>query len=168
MQLQQIDKTRYRKHLNKVIFACIAALTIGSLGISQLLILLFPDSNGSHFHWNLLGVVVTSIVIGLTLKKVKSHPFMYEVAYVWDLKQALNRITRKMMAIKKAAKEGDVDAMLAMQFSYSGSKQLWTLDDNTITMEDLSMWQAELDALARQYQVELDITKYDERILTKF
>ena len=168
MQLQQIDKTRYRKHLNKVIFACIAALTIGSLGISQLLILLFPDSNGSHFHWNLLGVVVTSIVIGLTLKKVKSHPFMYEVAYVWDLKQALNRITRKMMAIKKAAKEGDVDAMLAMQFSYSGSKQLWTLDDNTITMEDLSMWQAELDALAREYQVELDITKYDERILTKF
>ena len=168
MQLQQIDKARYRKHLNKVIFACIAALTIGSLGISQLLILLFPDSNGSHFHWNLLGVVVTSIVIGLTLKKVKSHPFMYEVAYVWDLKQALNRITRKMMAIKKAAKEGDVDAMLAMQFSYSGSKQLWTLDDNTITIEDLSMWQAELDALARQYQVELDITKYDERILTKF
>lgn len=168
MQLQQIDKARYRKHLNKVIFASIAALTIGSLGISQLLILLFPDSNGSHFHWNLLGVVVTSIVIGLTLKKVKSHPFMYEVAYVWDLKQALNRITRKMMAIKKAAKEGDVDAMLAMQFSYSGSKQLWTLDDNTITMEDLSMWQAELDALARQYQVELDITKYDERILTKF
>lgn len=168
MQLQQIDKTRYRKHLNKVIFACIAALTIGSLGISQLLILLFPDSNGSHFHWNLLGVVVTSIVIGLTLKKVKSHPFMYEVAYVWDLKQALNRITRKMMAIKKAAKEGDVDAMLAIQFSYSGSKQLWTLDDNTITIEDLSMWQAELDALAREYQVELDITKYDERILTKF
>ena len=168
MQLQQIDKARYRKHLNKVIFASIAALTIGSLGISQLLILLFPDSNGSHFHWNLLGVVVTSIVIGLTLKKVKSHPFMYEVAYVWDLKQALNRITRKMMAIKKAAKEGDVDAMLAMQFSYSGSKQLWTLDDNTITMEDLSMWQAELDALARQYQAELDITKYDERILTKF
>ena len=168
MQLQQIDKARYRKHLNKVILACIAALTIGSLGISQLLILLFPDSNGSHFHWNLLGVVVTSIVIGLTLKKVKSHPFMYEVAYVWDLKQALNRITRKMMAIKKAAKEGDVDAMLAIQFSYSGSKQLWTLDDNTITMEDLSIWQAELDALARQYQVELDITKYDERILTKF
>jgi hypothetical protein len=35
-------------------------------------------------------------------------------------------------------------------------------------MEDLSMWQAELDALAREYQVELDITKYDERILTKF
>jgi len=151
-----------------VIFACIAALTVGSLGIAQLLILLFPDTDGSHFHWNLLGVVVTSIVIGLTLQKVKSHPFMYEVAYVWDLKQALNRITRKMMAIKKAAKEGDIDAMLAMQFSYSGSKQLWTLDDNTITMEDLSMWQAELDALAREYQVELDITKYDERILAKF
>lgn len=168
MQLQQIDKARYRKHLNKVIFACIGALTFGSLGIARLLIVLFPDQDGSHFHWNLLGVIVSSLVIGFTLKKYKSHPFMYEVAYVWDLKQALNKVTRKMPKLKKAAKEGNLDAMLAIQFSYSGSKQLWTLDDNTITMDDLSLWQAELDNLAKEHNVSLDVEQYNEQLLNQF
>ncbi|NOU52335.1 DUF3087 domain-containing protein [Pseudoalteromonas sp. JBTF-M23] len=168
MQLQKIDKARYRNHLNKVIAACVASLTMGSLGISQALIAVFPDADGSHFHWNLLGVMVSVMVIGLVLKKYRNHPFMYEVNYVWELKQALNKVTRKMPKLKKAAQQGDIDAMLAMQFSYSGSKQLWELDDNTITLDDLSIWQAQLDTLAAQYQAQLDLAQYNESTLKKF
>ncbi|MCF2908581.1 DUF3087 domain-containing protein [Pseudoalteromonas sp. DL2-H2.2] len=168
MQLLEIDKTRYRKHLNIVIAACIAALVIGSLGIARVLIVAFPDPDGSHFHWNLIGVVLTCVMIAAVLKRVQYHPFMYEVNYVWQLKQALNKVTRKMAKVKKAAQQGDVDAMLAMQFSYSGSRQLWQLDDNTLTMEELGIWQAELDALTKQYQVTLDITRYDASLLDKF
>ncbi|KZN50792.1 DUF3087 domain-containing protein [Pseudoalteromonas luteoviolacea] len=168
MQLQDIDKSRYRKHLNWVIGLCIVSLTAGSLGIAQVLIHLFPDSDGSHFHWNLLGVLVTCAVIAAVLKKVKNHPFMTEVVYVWELKQALNKITRKMPKLKKAAEQGDPNAMLAIQYSYSGSRQLWHLDDNTITMEELSLWQAELEGLAQAHNVNLDIELYDERILREF
>ncbi|ESP93096.1 MULTISPECIES: DUF3087 domain-containing protein [Pseudoalteromonas] len=168
MQLQEIDKARYRKHLNWVIGACIATLTAGSLGIAQLLIHVFPDTDGSHFHWNLTGVVLTCIVIFVVLKRIKHHPFMVEVVYVWELKQALNQVTRKMPKLKKAAQQGDVNAMLAMQFSYTGSRQLWTLDDNTITMEELSIWQAELDNLAKQHNVTLDIQQYSEQVLRHF
>ena len=89
MQLIKINKERYRRHLNYVIVACVAALLIGSLGISQTLIALFPDESGSHFHWNLKGVIVTSLIIGLLLNKYKSHNFMIEVAYVWELKKRL-------------------------------------------------------------------------------
>ncbi|BBN80738.1 DUF3087 domain-containing protein [Pseudoalteromonas sp. A25] len=168
MQLQKIDKARYRNHLNKVIVACVASLTMGSLGISQTLIALFPDPDGSHFHWNLLGVIVSVVVIGFVLKKYRTHPFMYEVNYVWELKQALNKVTRKMPKLKKAAQQGDVEAMLAMQFSYSGSKQLWELDDNTITLDDLSIWQSQLDTLAAQYHVQLNLAQYNESTLKKF
>jgi hypothetical protein len=82
MQLLDIDKQRYRKHLNRVIVACVLALIIGSLGISQALIALFPDPSGSHFHWNLTGVIITSLLIGLSLRKYKSHPYMEEVSYI--------------------------------------------------------------------------------------
>ena len=34
MQLIQINKARYRKHLNRVIVGCAASLAIGSLAIS--------------------------------------------------------------------------------------------------------------------------------------
>ena len=168
MQLIQIDKTRYRRHLNRVIIGCAAALALGSLAISQTLIALFPDDSGSHFHWNLTGVVITSLAIGWLLNKYRTHPYMTEVVYVWELKQALNKITRKMPKLKAAGREGNADALLAIHYSYAGSRLLWQLDDNLITMEDLAIKQAELDTVAAQYNLTLNADEYDPRILKQF
>lgn len=168
MQLIQIDKARYRKHLNRVIIGCGLALAAGSLAISQTLIALFPDESGSHFHWNLLGVIVTSISIGWALNKYRTHNYMTEVVYVWELKQALNKITRKMAKLKAAGREGDPQALLAIHYSYAGSRLLWQLDDNTITMDELAVKQAELDSVAAQFNVTLNADDYDESILKQY
>jgi len=168
MKLIKIDKTRYRSHLNKVIVGCIVILALGSLGISQSLIALFPHESGSHFHWNLSGVLITSIVLAIALNKYRSHPFMTEVVYVWDLKQALNKIHRKMAKIKAASEQGNHDAMLALQYSYAGSRLLWELDDNTIVIEELAVAQAELDSLAEKYQLRLNADDYTPEILKQF
>lgn len=168
MKIQEINKARYRNHLNKVIVGCIGALVIGSLGIAQTLIAILPSEQGSHFHWNLAGVVVTSLIIGSVLKKYKHHDFMTEVTYVWELKKQLNYITRKMRKLKAAVEEGDVVAMQIINYSYAGSRQLWQLDDNTITMEELSIWQAELDAKAREVNVILDTDKYSQSLLKNY
>ena len=168
MQLIQIDKARYRKHLNRVIIGCGLALAIGSLAISQLLIALFPDESGSHFHWNLIGVVITSLTIGWALNKYRTHEYMTEVVYVWDLKQALNKITRKMAKLKAAGREGKPQALLAIHYSYAGSRLLWQLDDNTITMDELAIKQAELDSVAAKFNVTLNVDDYDDVILKQF
>lgn len=168
MQLMKIDKTLYRSRLNIVIVACIASLAISSLTISQTLIFLFPDESGTHFHWNLLGVVVSSIALLVALLKLKSHPKMREVAYVWDLKQALNLIYRKNKKLLAAAEQGNPEAMLALQFSYAGSSQLWQLDDNTITMSNLNIAQSQLDDWAKEYNVQLDIADYRSESLNAF
>jgi hypothetical protein len=156
MQLQHVNKARYRKHLNIVIVTSIAVFATGSLGLAQLLVTWFPDPDGRHFHWNLLGVLISAITVGSVLASLKSHPFMTEVTYVWELKQTLNKITRKMRKLEAAAEQGDERAMQAMQFSYSGSRLLWELDDNTLVMDDLAVAQAKLDALAAQHNVTLD------------
>jgi len=168
MQLIQIDKARYRKHLNRVIAGCAAGLALGSLAISQTLIALFPDESGSHFHWNLTGVVITSLAIGWLLNKYRTHSFMTEVVYVWELKQALNKITRKMPKLKAAGREGNADALLAIHYSYAGSRLLWQLDDNTITMDELAIKQTELDSVAAKYNVTLNANEYDASILKQF
>lgn len=168
MQLIQIDKARYRKHLNRVIIGCGLALAGGSLAISQTLIALFPDESGSHFHWNLLGVVVTSIAIVFLLNKYRKHDYMTEVVYVWELKQALNKITRKMAKLKAAGREGDANALLAIHYSYAGSRLLWQLDDNTITMDELAIKQTELDSVAEKFNLKLDENDYHEDILKAF
>ena len=115
MQLIQIDKDRYRQHLNRVILVCIVSLAAGSLGIAQILIALFPDESGSHFHWNLLGVVVTGITIGWLLNKYRRHDYMTEVVYVWELKKALNKITRKMAKLKA---QSEVSFQTISNFDY--------------------------------------------------
>ncbi|TMP20067.1 DUF3087 domain-containing protein [Pseudoalteromonas sp. S2893] len=168
MQLIQIDKARYRKHLNRVIAGCAAGLAVGSLAISQTLIALFPDESESHFHWNLTGVVITSLAIGWLLNKYRTHSFMTEVVYVWELKQALNKITRKMPKLKAAGREGNADALLAIHYSYAGSRLLWQLDDNTITMDELAIKQAELDSVAAKYNLTLNADDYNEAILKQF
>jgi hypothetical protein len=168
MQLLKIDKARYRRHLNIVIVSCIAALAIASLAISQLLISLFPDESGTHFHWNLSGVVITSLIIAFILNKYRRHDFMREVVYVWELKKVLNRINRKMLKLQAAAKQGDINAMLAIHYSYAGSRLLWQLDDNTIIMDELAIRQAELDALSAKYKVTLNADDYNAEILKHF
>ncbi len=168
MKLIQIDKARYRKHLNHLIVACVIALAVGSLAISQTLIALFPDPSGSHFHWNLLGVVVCSLLVGFVLNKYRNHVYMTEIVYVWELKKALNKITRKMPKLKAAGREGNADALLAIHYSYAGSRLLWQLDDNTITMDELAIKQAELDSVAEKYNLSLDAERYDEAILKNF
>lgn len=165
MPLIDINKARYRRHLNRIIIACIVSLTVSSLAISQILIALFPDESGSHFHWNLLGVILSATAIGAALNMYKSHDYMIEVVYVWRLKQALNKINRKMTKLQAASQTGDVNAMLAIQYSFAGSRLLWQLDDNTIIMDELVVQQAQLDSLAKQYNVSLNADEYDESVL---
>jgi hypothetical protein len=168
MQLLKIDKARYRKHLNIVIISCVAALAVGSLAIAQLLIAIFPDESGTHFHWNLSGVIVTSLIIAFILNKYRKHDFMREVVYVWELKKALNKINRKMLKLQAAAENGDINAMLAIHYSYAGSRLLWQLDDNTIIMDQLAIGQAELDVLAAKFKVTLNADDYHADILNDF
>lgn len=168
MKLIDIDKTRYRRHLNRVLIGSGLALAVGSLLISQTLIALFPDSSGSHFHWNALGVLVTAAIIGWSLSKYRHHDYLTEVLYVWELKQSLNKITRKMRKLEAAAQTGDADALLALQYSYAGSRQLWKLDDNIIIMDELNTKQAELDKLAEKFNLTLNADDYDDKLLARF
>ena len=137
MQLKEIDKNRYRKHY-KIIFAGIAfVLLVIAPATSALFISLFSNPEGSYLFHNMAGVLVGVAIITFLLNKFRHHPFMVEVVYVWDLKQQLNRIRRKQRKIEAAIEDNDKDAMIIMNFMLHGSKQLYELDDNTITMEDL-------------------------------
>jgi hypothetical protein len=149
MQLQDIDKTRYRQHFRTVFAAIVVVLTAVSLGSSTLLIAVFGTPGESHFWLNLAGVVVGAAVVALTLMRLRDHPYLHEVVYVWDLKQQLNRIYRKQRNIEPRVDDNDPDAIAIMYFFYRGSKQLYELDDNTITLDSIGV---KLKALERRIE----------------
>jgi len=137
MKLKEIDKSRYRKHLKVIFVSIVAALMATALLVSTLIIQLFSTPGASHFWFNLMGVAIAAVMVIFVLKKLRQHPYMLEVVYVWDLKQMLNRIYRKQRKIEPKVEENNRDAMIIMNFQYCGSRQLYELDDNTITMENL-------------------------------
>jgi hypothetical protein len=168
MQLIEIDKTRYRKHL-RIVFAAIAvALAIIALGSSTLIIHFFSTPDADHFWHNLAGVVFAAIVVAYILNKLRGHPFMSEVVYVWDLKQQLNRIHRKLNNIEAKIEENNHDAMIIMNYMYRGSKQLYELDDNTITMGTLNSKISVLDSKMRDAGISTSTDTYDPSMLDLF
>ncbi len=168
MQLEKINKERYRKHLNIVIIAGIIALASLSLGLSQSAIYLFTDREGSHFWLNVAGVAIALITIGLVLNKYKEHEFMTEVYYVWRLKQQINYIHRKNKKINQAVEQDDVTAILIMSFYYKACRQLYELDDNIITLSSLNTKSNELDVKIDSLNLELDINNYDQSLLQDY
>jgi len=145
MTLKEINKKRYRKHLNIVMISMAVALIIIAQINSALFIYAFSTPEASHFYHIMAAVASAAAIVVYVVNKYRHHPYMAEVVYVWDLKQQLNKIQRKQLKLKPAVENNDKNAMIIMNFMYRGSKQLYELDDNTITIEDLELLITALD-----------------------
>jgi len=187
MQLIEIDKARYRKHLNIVIVGFIASLLILSLAFGTILINIFSTVEVSNveqvvnattelvqgeektnFKYNLLGVLLALFANALFLHRVKSSDFFKEVYYVWQIKQIQNLIFRKLKKIKAAAKTGEKQALIILSFYYQSQKLVYTLDDNTITITTVEKEIANIEQLINDNNVEVDATEFDKSLISTY
>ena len=168
MKLRQIDKTRYRKHYKIVFAAIVIALIAISLVSSTLLISGLGSPDESHFILNLAGVVVAGLLALYPVYRYRDHPFMDEVVYVWNLKKQLNLIYRKQHKIEPLIEDNNVDAMVIMNYMYQGSKQLYELDDNTITLNDLAIKTRLLNTKLEEKELKLTTDDYYSGLLGQF
>jgi Protein of unknown function (DUF3087). len=168
MKLQDIDKKRYRKHLNMVIVALIISLMTLALSFGQLFIALLSSADGDNFIFNLSGVALAGAICLGVLHRLRHHEFMREVFYVWQLKQSLNKIYRKLRKIEAARDDGNVDAYIILNFYYAASSQLFKLDDNTITMDSLQAEINKLAALLESNDVKVSLDDYNSALLAAF
>ncbi|ABI39820.1 conserved hypothetical protein [Shewanella sp. MR-4] len=169
MKLQQVDKTVYRSNMNLFMVVLVLGLIISSLGFGAGLIALFgveavPGEPTGNFHWNLLGVILAVLLSSAIVYQLKTQPFFKEIYYVWQLKQLQNRIYRKLNKIRAAATNNDINALITMLFYFTSLRQVYLLDDNTLTLssldKELTELQAQCDALgltlsAEQFEVTL-------------
>jgi len=168
MQLKNISKQRYSKHYRLIFWGVIAIMMSVAVASSSLLIQAFGEPSGSNFWLNVAGVVIAAIVISSLFRSYKTHPFMYEVMYVWDLKQTLNKIYRKQRKITPHLENGEINALTVMHFYYQGSKQLYELDNNTITMEELNKKIQELEQLLDKHQQSVSLDDFKVQLLQEF
>ena len=168
MKLRPIDKSRYRKHYKIVFAAIVIALIAISLVCSALLINWFSSPDETHFTLNLAGFVIAVLLVAYAVYRFRDHPFMNEVVYVWNLKKQLNRIYRKQHKIEPLIEDNNADAMVIMNYMYQGSKQLYELDDNTITLEDLAIKTRHLNTKLDEKGLKLNTDDYYSGLLGQF
>lgn len=152
MQLLHIDKQLYRQRTNIVIASFVASLAILSLIFGSLLIHFFGtavatnDGSTGNFHWNLMGVILALVLCSGVLHSKKDSPYLHEVYYVWRLKQIHNQIYRKLAKIKNAADNHDKQAFIILSFYFASLKQVYSLDNNTLTLASVEQDLAQLNA----------------------
>lgn len=168
MKLREIDKQRYSKHY-KIVFAAIAtALIIISIASSTLLIRWFSTPDETHLILNMTGVAFAGLLSAYALYHFRDHAFMEELVYVWKLKNQLNRIYRKQRKIEPLIEDNHVDAMIVMNYMYQGSKQLYELDDNSITLNNLTNKSERLSARIKENGLQLTTEDYHADLLGQF
>lgn len=170
MTLIDIDKDTYRKHLNVVIISFVFGFAILSLLFGQVLISAFSSGveGESHFRFNLMGVVIGLAISSFTLSRFRKHAYFKEIYYVWQLKQLQNAIYRKVAKIKPQAMEGNIDALQTMDFYYRSLAQVYTLDNNTLTMNELVKNHQIIKDKAQEFQMTLAQTSFDKKVLSNF
>lgn len=166
MKLQMIDKTLYRKRLNILLFLSITILLITSLAISNTLIhFLGTDVKGDNFWLNFIGVATGGGIVFILFKMIESKPVMAEINYVRSLKKEMNRIYRSSKKIQAALEVDNKNAIIISYFNLKASKQVYELDNNTLTMDELNEKIRLLDAKIEALGLSISEKDYSPSLL---
>jgi hypothetical protein len=177
MKLKNIDKKTYRSRLNIVIIAFVLGFALLAVTFGSIFIALFsyPELTNTaegqapnNFRFNFLGVIVALLTCGIILNRLKNKTFFDEIYYIWQLKQIQNIIYRRLKKIKQASQSGDITAIIILNFYYQSLKQLYVLDDNTITLSSLNSDIEKLELLINQQDRNVTTDQFEQTLLSAY
>ncbi|MGI9889611.1 DUF3087 family protein [Vibrio chagasii] len=174
MKLQKINKEEYRKKMNLLLVSLVGSLAVFAIVFGTILIDLFGSGQSiagestGNFHLNVLGVILSVALNAFIASRVKGHDYFKEALYVWNLKQVHNQIYRKLKRIQPKAEQGDRDALTILYFYYTTQKQVYDLDNNTLTIKTVQQSLDNILELSDKWSIELDIEAFSKDLIAKF
>ncbi|RKF19906.1 DUF3087 family protein [Alginatibacterium sediminis] len=168
MLLKTIDKERYRRNSRNVYFAIVAWLILVTLASSTAFIYLFSDPQNDNFIYNLAGVVTAVLGLLVIWSQLKSRSYLADIEYIRQLKSLLNRINRKLAKLEKAAKTGDINAFISLDYSYKASRLIWELDNNTLLMSELQIREQKLSDGLAKFNLSIDDKQFNPEMLSAY
>jgi len=174
MKLQKINKEEYRKKMNLLLVSLVGSLALFAIVFGSILIELFGSAGSisgeatGNFHLNVLGVILSVALNAFIASRVKGHDYFKEALYVWNLKQTHNQIYRKLKRIQPKAEQGDREALTILYFYYTTQKQVYDLDNNTLTIKTVQQSLDNIQELSEKWSIELDIEAFSKDLIAKF
>lgn len=166
MELRSVNKALYRQRLNRLQGSMVVALFVLGLGFSSLYRWLWANGESSTLLNGAAVLTAVALVSGVLLK-IRHRPWMEDVLYVWNLKQELNRIYRHSARLEKALADQWPEAFCIQYFSLHGSRHLYLIEDNTLTLPELDEKIARFDERLRQQGLSIEARDYDPEMLKR-
>ena len=173
MKLQKINKEEYRKKMNLLLVSLVGSLAVFAIVFGTILIDLFGSGQSiagestGNFHLNVLGVILSVALNAFIASRVKGHDYFKEALYVWNLKQIHNQIYRKLKRIQPKAEQGDQDALTILYFYYTTQKQVYDLDNNTLTIKTVQQSPDNNPELSEKWSNWLDVEALSKELMAK-
>ncbi|MBY7728722.1 DUF3087 family protein [Vibrio splendidus] len=173
MKLQKINKEEYRKKMNLLLVSLVGSLALFAIVFGSILIELFGSAGSvtgeatGNFHLNVLGVILSVALNAFIASRLKGHDYFKEALYVWNLKQMHNQIYRKLKRIQPKAEQGDREALTILYFYYTTQKQVYDLDNNTLTIKTVQQSLDNIVELSEKWSIELDIEAFSKDLVAK-
>ncbi|PTO52063.1 DUF3087 domain-containing protein [Vibrio splendidus] len=174
MKLQKINKEEYRKKMNLLLVSLVGSLALFAIVFGSILIELFGSAGSvtgeatGNFHLNVFGVILSVALNAFIASRVKGHNYFKEALYVWNLKQIHNQIYRKLKRIQPKAEQGDREALTILYFYYTTQKQVYDLDNNTLTIKTVQQSLDNIVELSEKWSIELDIEAFSKDLVAQF
>lgn len=174
MKINTIDKERYRQRTNIIIGAFLFVLAVSAVSFSTVLIALFGNTqiiegeSTGNFTWNVIGVVIAIAVTLSLFNQAKHHEYFAEIYYVWRLKQLHLRIYKKLPQIESAAMNKNQHAVAILKFYYLTQKQIFELDNNTLTLSSVERELKKIEQRELDWQLSITGKEIDEAWLDDF
>ena len=146
MEIKDIDKVSYKQNLNRLQGGVVVGLFVLAIPLSELFTSLWGNPEGGNTLLNLLAVATAVAIVALVFNLIKHQSWLADVRYTWKLKQELNRIYRSSKLMETALAANDRDAYVVQWFNLNASRHLYRIEDNTLTVPELSAQIRDLEA----------------------
>jgi len=161
-KIEEIDPVYYRKQTRKSSMIIMAIFIAIGFCTARLAVIYLGEYSENHIVLNLLGAFTGLLITFWIVNSFfKDATWMKEAMYAWRLKRHIMYIYNAMKLLKKAEEQGDVDAIKILRFYQLGTKQMYTLDNNSHGLVELSVKMQELESKMKAMGIELNQTEFD-------
>jgi len=136
VELQDIDKTIYKKKQRKVALILCLIFAAISLSLTALLRHYYGNPEGANTMVNLSGVLIGALITIGAFTRVVGRSYYDELRYAWNLKRQALKIQNHRHRWESLLEEGNETAAIVLAFYYKATLQIQSLEGNDFGYND--------------------------------
>ena len=161
-KIEEIDPVYYRKQTRKSAMIIMAIFIVIGFCTARLAVTYLGEYSDNQIILNFIGAFAGLLItLWIVNRFFKNASWMKEAMYAWRLKRHIMYIYNAMSLLQKATDQGDVEAIKILRFYQLGTEQMYTLDNNSHGLSELSVQMEELKSKMNTMGIEVNQIEFN-------